>query len=237
MEGRIHSFESFGTVDGPGIRFVVFLQGCPLRCRYCHNPDTWDFSGGETYTAEDVLSRALRYRNYWGDKGGITLTGGEPLSQLDFVTELLTLCKRQGIHTAVDTSGFPFVREREQAFAALADVTDLFLLDIKHIRSEAHRTITGQGNERTLDFARFLSDRGNKMWIRYVLVPTLSDQEEDAVLLKEFLHTLKGVEKVQVLPYHTMGVVKYKKLGIPYSLEGISPPDPALVTKIKEILT
>lgn len=236
MKGRIHSFESFGTVDGPGIRFVVFLQGCPLRCQYCHNPDTWEFSGGTEYTPEEVLGRALRYRNYWGETGGITLTGGEPLAQLPFVIELLKLCKENGVHTAIDTSGFPFTKTREAEFLTLIEYSDLFLLDIKHIESAAHRRITGQGNEHTLDFARFLSEHGKKMWIRYVLVPTLSDKEEDARALKAFLNTLSGVEKVQVLPYHTMGLPKYEKLGIPYPLQGINPPDRELCSRIKEIL-
>ena len=145
MNGKIHSFESFGTVDGPGIRFVVFLQGCPLRCQYCHNPDTWGV-GGQEYSAQEVLTRALKYRNYFGADGGVTVTGGEPLLQIEFVTELFTLLKAQGVHTCVDTSGFTFNAQTEEKFRKLIEVTDLFLLDIKHIDDSACRTLTGQSN-------------------------------------------------------------------------------------------
>lgn len=238
MIGRIHSFESFGTVDGPGIRFVVFLQGCPLRCRYCHNPDTWG-SGGEEHTAKDVAARALRYRNYFGDKGGVTVTGGEPLLQIDFVIELFTLLKAEGIHTCVDTSGFTFnpassisVEKHEKLLA----LTDLFLLDIKHIDDEACKELTGQGNAHTLAFAKFLSDHGKKMWIRQVLVPDITDNDESLQRTRLFLDTLKTVEKVEVLPYHTMGVVKYEKLGLPYPLKGVEPPTKERVQNARRIL-
>ena len=158
MTGRIHSFESFGTVDGPGIRYVIFLQGCPLRCKYCHNPDTWK-SGGKEYTAEEVCKLALRYRNYFGDKGGVTVTGGEPLLQIDFVIELFKLLKAQGVHTCVDTSGYMFNRENEEnvrKHEELLKVTDLFLLDIKHIDDARHTELTGKSNKNTLAFAKFL---------------------------------------------------------------------------------
>ncbi|MBQ8308417.1 MAG: pyruvate formate lyase-activating protein [Clostridia bacterium] len=235
MVGRIHSFESFGTVDGPGIRFVVFLQGCPLRCQYCHNPDTWK-SSGEEHTAADVAARALKYKNYFGDNGGVTVTGGEPLLQIDFVIELFTILKAKGIHTCVDTSGITFTPQSQEKHEKLLEVTDLFLLDIKHIDDEACKKLTGQSNRNTLAFARFLSDNGKKMWIRQVLVPNITDGEESLKRTRAFLDELKTVERVEVLPYHTMGVVKYEKLGIEYPLKGVETPTKESVAKAKEIL-
>ncbi len=238
MTGRVHSFESFGTVDGPGIRFVTFMQGCPLRCQYCHNPDTWT-GGGKEYTAEEVANRALKYKNYFGEKGGVTLSGGEPLLQIDFAIELFTLLKKKGIHTCIDTSGFTFDESNSAAMEKhkkLLEVCDLFLLDIKHIDDEKHRLITGQTNSRTLSFAKFLSDNGKSIWIRHVLVPTLTDDDESLYRLKAFLDTLKTVEKVEVLPYHTMGIVKYEQLGIEYPLRGVQPPDKERVDNAKRIL-
>ena len=238
MTGRIHSFESFGTVDGPGIRFVTFMQGCPLRCEYCHNPDTWTGEGTK-YSTEEVATRVLKYKNYFGDKGGVTLSGGEPLLQIDFVIELFTLLKKKGIHTCVDTSGFTFDQENEevvQKHKRLLEVCDLFLLDIKHIDDDKHKALTGQTNRRTLDFAKFLSDNGKSMWIRHVLVPTRTDDDEALKRLKGFIDTLQTVEKVEVLPYHTMGTVKYEKLGIPYPLKGIQPPEKARVENARKIL-
>jgi pyruvate formate lyase activating enzyme len=238
MLGRIHSFESFGTVDGPGIRFVVFLQGCPLRCKYCHNPDTWG-AGGTEYTAETIAQRALRFKNYFGPKGGVTVTGGEPLLQIDFVIELFTLLKTKGIHTCVDTSGFTFDPQNEtlvQKHEKLCEVTDLFLLDIKHIDDEKCKELTGYTNGKTLAFAKFLSEKGKKMWIRQVLVPSYTDDEADLKATRAFIDGLKTVEKVEVLPYHTMGEVKYQKLGLAYPLAGVKAPDKASVLKAKEIL-
>ena len=238
MTGRIHSFESFGTVDGPGIRFVTFMQGCPLRCKYCHNPDTWE-AGGQEYSVEEVATRVLKYKNYFGDKGGVTLSGGEPLLQIDFVTELFSFLKRKGIHTCVDTSGFTYDKSNAvsvEKHKKMLEVCDLFLLDIKHIDDEAHRNLTGQTNARTLDFARFLSDNGKAMWIRHVLVPTLTDDDESLRRLKSFIDTLQTVEKVEVLPYHTMGEVKYEKLGIAYPLKGVQPPEKERVLNARKIL-
>jgi len=238
MMGRIHSFESFGTVDGPGIRFVVFLQGCPLRCQYCHNPDTWK-TGGTEYSVEDVVNRVLRYKNYFGENGGVTVTGGEPLLQIDFVTELFTVLKSKGIHTCVDTSGISFdetspvsVEKHEK----LLSVADLFLLDIKHIDDEACKKLTGQSNERTLAFAKFLSERGKPTWIRQVLVPGFTDSEEVLLRTRAFIDTLKTVERVEVLPYHTMGIVKYEKLGLEYPLKDVQAPSKERVAYAKKIL-
>lgn len=238
MTGRIHSFESFGTVDGPGIRYVVFLQGCPLRCQYCHNPDTWA-TGGKEYTAEEVVKQALRYKNYFGEKGGVTVTGGEPLLQIDFVIELFTLLKEKGIHTCVDTSGITFKKENAvsvEKHEKLLEVTDLFLLDIKHIDSEGHKALTGQDNANTLAFAKFLSERGKKTWIRHVLVPGITDDDEQLQRLREFVDGLSSVEKIEVLPYHTLGVVKYEKLGMEYPLKDVSAPDKERVLNAKRIL-
>ncbi len=235
MTGRLHSYESFGTVDGPGIRFVVFLQGCPMRCRYCHNPDTWDASGGTQVTAEEVVREALKYKSYFADRGGVTVSGGEPLLQLDFLLELFALLKQKKISTCLDTSGICF-REGDERFGRLAQLTDLVLLDVKHIDEDAHRALTGQSNKNPLAFARFLDQRGVKMWIRHVLVPGITDDDGALMRLRAFLDTLKNVEKVEVLPYHTMGVQKYKKLGIPYSLEGVQPPAKERVENAKRIL-
>ena len=219
MTGFIHSFESFGTVDGPGIRFVVFMQGCPMRCRYCHNPDTWNPKGGTQMTAEEVAREVLKYKNYFAERGGVTVSGGEPLFQLDFVLELFSLLKKKGISTCLDTSGICF-REGDERFEKLAQLTDLVLLDIKHIDEDAHRALTGQ----------------SKMWVRHVLVPDITDNDEALMRLRAFLDTLSNVEKVEVLPYHTMGVQKYEKLGIPYSLEGVQPPAKERVENAKRIL-
>ncbi len=240
MTGRIHSFESFGTVDGPGIRFVIFLQGCPLRCQYCHNPDTWERSGGEEYTVDEVVARALRYKNYFGDKGGVTVSGGEPLVQIDFVTELFKRFKENGVHTCVDTSGITFnpdSKESVQKHEKLLEVADLFLLDIKHIDDEACKRLTGHSNAHTLAFAKFLSDRQKPIWIRQVLVPGITDTEEGLQRTRAFIDTLGSVEKVEILPYHTMGEVKYEKLGIDYPLKGVPTPTKERVQYAKQILT
>ncbi|HIR66472.1 MAG TPA: pyruvate formate lyase-activating protein [Candidatus Coproplasma avicola] len=236
MTGKIYSFESFGTVDGPGIRFVVFVQGCPMRCLYCHNPDTWSAAGGTQYTAEEVASRILKYKNYFTGGGGATVSGGEPLMQAAFVEELFTILKKSGIHTALDTSGALYDARNPRAFDSLLAVTDLVLLDIKHIDDGEHIKLTGRSNKNILAFARYLSDLGKPVWIRHVLVPGITDNDEYLHRLKAFLSTLTNVEKVEVLPYHTMGEVKYNKLGMDYPLKGVQPPSPERVKNAKEIL-
>ena len=236
--GKIHSLESFGSVDGPGVRYIIFVQGCRMRCQFCHNPDTWTLDGGTEYTADALLEKALRFKTYWGTDGGITVSGGEPLLQIDFLLELFQKAKQQGVHTVIDTAGNPFTREGEffRKFQALMEVTDLLLLDLKEINPERHRKLTGQENSNILDLARYLSEIGKPVWIRHVLVPKRSDYEEDLNALRRFLDTLDNVQRVEVLPYHTLGVFKWEKLGIPYPLEGISAPTKERVENAERIL-
>lgn len=236
MTGRIHSFESFGTVDGPGIRFVVFMQGCPMRCKYCHNPDTWVTGAGKEYTAKEVCETVLKYKNYFSGGGGITVSGGEPMLQAEFVSELFSLLKERGVHTALDTSGVLFDRFSPHKFDCLLDKTDLVLLDIKHIDGEEHKRLTGHGNENILAFAKYLSDIGKDMWIRHVLVPGITDNDLYLERLAKFIGNLKTVKKVEVLPYHTMGVVKYEKLGLYYPLTNTNPPTAERIANAKKIL-
>lgn len=238
IKGRIHSVESFGSADGPGVRYIVFLKGCNMRCQYCHNPDTWAKDGGELMTPEEVLKKALRYKTYWKEKGGITVSGGEALLQMDFVTELFRLAKEKGVNTCLDTSGNPFSMEEpfKSKFDELMKYTDLFMLDIKHMDDAAHRKLTGQTNQNILEMAAYLSDHGKAMWIRHVLVPGITTEEDELHRLRSFLDTLKTVERVEVLPYHTLGVFKWKELGIPYQLEGVDPPTKEQIDRAKEIL-
>ena len=238
IKGRIHSVESFGAADGPGVRYIVFLKGCNMRCQYCHNPDTWAKDGGELMTPEEVLKKALRYKTYWKEKGGITVSGGEALLQIDFVTELFRLAKEKGVNTCLDTSGNPFSMEEpfKSKFDELMKYTDLFMLDIKHMDDAAHRKLTGQTNQNILEMAAYLSDHGKAMWIRHVLVPGITTEEDELHRLRSFLDTLKTVERVEVLPYHTLGVFKWKELGIPYQLEGVDPPTKEQIDRAKEIL-
>ena len=236
--GNIHSVESFGSADGPGVRYIVFLKGCAMRCKYCHNPDTGAGQGEDWQTPEEVLNKALRYKNYWKKNGGITVSGGEALLQIDFVTELFRLAKEKGVNTCLDTSGNPFTRQEPffGKFRKLMEVTDLFMLDIKHMDPAGHRKLTGCDNANILDMARFLSDSGKAMWIRHVLVPGITDDEEQLTSLRKFIDTLKTVERVEILPYHTLGVFKWKELGIPYQLEGVEPPTEEQVKRAKELL-
>lgn len=238
ITGRIHSVESFGSADGPGVRYIVFLKGCNMRCQYCHNPDTWAKDGGELMTPEEVLKKALRYKTYWKEKGGITVSGGEALLQIDFVTELFRLAKEKGVNTCLDTSGNPFTMEEpfKSKFDELMKYTDLFMLDIKHMDDAAHRKLTGQTNQNILEMASYLSDHGKAMWIRHVLVPGITTEEDELYRLRSFLDTLKTVERVEVLPYHTLGVFKWKELGIPYQLEDVDPPTKEQIDRAKEIL-
>lgn len=233
MDGIIHSLESFGAADGPGIRFIVFMQGCGMRCKYCHNPDTWA-KNGTVMSAKEVFENAVRYRDYWGSKGGITVSGGEPMLQPEFVTELFTLAKQNGINTALDTSGQPYDKNDDK-LKKLIGVTDLVMLDIKHIDDDKHKQLTGHSNANILEFARELDRIGKPVWIRHVYIPTLESKDE-LCRLREFLDTLSNVEKVEVLPYHTLGVHKWQKLNIKYPLEGVKTPTPEEIEFAKSIL-
>lgn len=240
--GRVHSVESFGSADGPGVRYIVFLKGCNMRCKYCHNPDTWakcgENDGAKLMTPQEVLKTAMRYKAYWKQTGGITVSGGEALLQIDFVTELFKLAKEKGVNTCLDTSGNPFTVEEPffGKFNELMKYTDLFMLDIKHIDDEEHKKLTGQTNKNILDMAQYLSKNGKKMWICHVLVPGITTDERYLNQLREFIDTLKTVDRVEVLPYHTLGVFKWKELGIPYQLEGVEPPTEEQIECAKRIL-
>lgn len=239
MKANIHSFESFGTVDGPGIRFVIFFKKCNLRCGYCHNPDTWDGEIFKEYSVEEISKMVLRYKNYYGNEGGCTVTGGEPLIQIDFVIELFKNLKSKGIHTCVDTSGYEFDFKDEEVvkkYDELIKYTDLFLLDIKHIDNEKCIKLTGKGNINTLEFGKYLSRNNKDIWIRQVLVPGWTDDKDDLLKVKEYIDSLNTVKKVEVLPYHTLGNVKYEKMGISYRFKDIEAPSKELVLMAKEIL-
>ncbi|NDI37162.1 pyruvate formate-lyase-activating protein [Chengkuizengella sediminis] len=220
--GRIHSLDTFGTVDGPGIRFVLFMQGCALQCQYCHNRDTWDRNKGDIRKVEDILLEIELYIHYYKrSKGGITVTGGEPTLQALFVKELLEACKqRWDLHTALDTSGFNDPKKIED----LLKVTDLLLIDIKEMDDEKHKKLTGQSNERILKLIQYASDNHKKMWIRHVLIPGITDDYNDLYALGAFIGKLKNVEKVEILPYHRMGVFKWQQLGFSYPLKGVRTP-------------
>lgn len=231
MKGFYHSIESFGTVDGPGIRLVLFLQGCILRCKYCHNPDTWKRTEDKSVTADEVLDLYKKNESFY-KKGGITVTGGEPLLQIDFVTELFEKAKQKGIHTCLDTSGITF-DEKNPAFKKLLSFTDLVMLDIKHIDSEKHKVLTGKGNENVLAFAKFIEKQKVDLWIRHVVVRGITDEKDDLIRLGEFIGGLDNLKALDVLPYHTMGVGKYKSLGIEYPLEGVEPTTKAEAERAK----
>lgn len=216
--GYIHSIETFGTVDGPGVRFVVFFQGCPMRCQYCHNPDTWDMGDGKEKSVDEILEMFERNRSFY-KTGGITATGGEPMMQMDFLTELFAKAKEKDIHTCLDTSGFAF--QEGQRVEKLMEVTDLVMLDIKHVDEEAHIDLTGCSNHNILAFARYLDKIGKPVWIRHVVVPGITDKQESLTQLGKFLKTLSNVEKLEVLPYHTLGENKYENMGMEYPLKGV----------------
>ena len=235
MIGHIHSTESFGAADGPGVRFIVFMQGCHMRCRYCHNPDTWKMDGGDEVTADEILKRALRFKPYWGKAGGITISGGEPLLQIDFVIELFKKAKELGINTCIDTAGNPFTKEEPffSKFEELMKYTDLLLLDLKEINPARHKDLTGFDNSNIIEMAKYLSEINKPVWIRHVLGPEHSDFDEDLDALGDFIDTLSNVDRVEILPYHTLGKFKWENLGIPYTLESISPPSAERIENAK----
>lgn len=243
IQGLVHSTESFASVDGPGVRYLIFLQGCPMRCRFCHNPDTWQTDPQKALSAsfqapEELIRKALRFRPYWGTEGGITVSGGEPLLQMDFLLELFQRAKAANIHTCLDTSGAPFTHEEPfySQFLELMKYTDLVLLDLKMMDREGHQSLTGRDNANILDMARLLDKLHVPVWIRHVLVPKVTDDEQDLRDMAAFIQSLQNVKRVEVLPYHTLGTYKWKELGLSYSLENVDPPSSEEVKKAKEIL-
>ena len=235
---KVHSFESFGTVDGPGVRFVLFMQGCPLRCKYCHNPDTWAFNDGKEYDVDSVFNEIMKYKNYIKN-GGVTISGGEPLGQIDYVIALFTKLKQKGIHTCCDTSGIFFDETKKDVVAKydrLLDVCDLFLLDIKHIDDNQHKILTGMSNQNVKAFAKYLDAHNKPVWIRHVLLDGYTNDENYLQATRAFIDTLHNVEKVEVLPYHTLGLSKYEKMNLVYPLVGVEAPAKKDVERAKEML-
>lgn len=223
MEGLIHSIETFGTVDGPGTRYVVFVKGCPMRCQYCHNPDTWESVGATKMTPEEIMSDYDRYKEFYSG-GGITVTGGEPLVQIDFLIELFELAKKKGIHTCLDTSGIMFKRNIPnilEKYDRLMEVTDLIMLDIKHIDPEEHKKLTGQPCDNIFDFLKYLDEKGKTIWLRHVIVPGITLVPEYLDRLGYFIGQFLNIKALDVLPYHCMGKTKYEQLGIDYVLKDV----------------
>lgn len=227
--GRIHSIESMGLVDGPGIRTVIFFQGCALRCQFCHNPDTWDFSGGETYTPELLIKKIVRFKPYYKKNGGVTFSGGEPLMQPEFLAEILKLCKQEGIHTCIDTAGYGLGN-----YDKILNNTDLVLLDLKHINETYYEKITGKPMDHFSQFLDALKEHQTQIWIRHVVVPGLTDDEQHIKALKNYIQTIPNVQKVELLPYHLLGINKYEVMNLPYSLKGIPAMDKEKTKKLQE---
>lgn len=231
MEGYVHSIETCGTLDGPGIRYVIFLQGCPLRCKYCHNPDTWQLYSGKKYSVDELMEDILKYRSFI-KSGGITLSGGEPLLQADFAAELFRECKKHGIHTAVDTSGAIPLKVCKPA----VDEVDLVLLDIKSIDTFTCKDLTGKGNEDALELLDYLEQKGKKVWIRHVVVPGITENYADIEKMGEYLSNYSVIRRVEILPFHKMGEYKWKQLNLDYELGDTPPPQKESIEKIKGIL-
>ena len=234
----VHSIESFGSVDGPGIRFIIFLSGCKMRCRYCHNPDTWTMKSDDMRSADELLQQALRFRTYWGKEGGITVSGGEALLQIDFMLELFEKAKALGINTCLDTAAQPFTHKEPffSKFTKLLSLTDLVLLDLKHIDNQEHKKLTGWENNNVLDCARYLSQIQTPVWIRHVLVPNITDNDTYLHDLRDFIKTLHNVKRIEVLPYHSMGAYKWQKLGLNYTLDHVDSPTRERVENAEKIL-
>ena len=228
--GRIHSFESFGTLDGPGIRYVIFLQGCPLRCKFCHNPDTWDISSGKEMSVDEILPKITSCRSFLRT-GGVTLSGGEPLLQKEFSLSLLQACKEAGFHTALDTAGsLPLSHSR-----SVIDAADMLLLDIKSLDSGICKNLTGKDNTCTLETLDYCESVSKKIWIRHVLVPNYTLNLEHLAVLAEYLSKYKCIERVELLPYHKMGAHKWQQLNLPDPLESIRPPAPFETEQAKDL--
>lgn len=239
MKGNVHSIETFGTVDGPGIRYVVFTQGCLLRCLYCHNADTWEMGKGKVMSTDEIMADFESYLPFIeASGGGLTVSGGEPLLQPDFLIDLFRKCKARGIHTTLDTSGGSYSTEEgfQQKLAEIISLTDLVLLDLKHMDEQAHKKLTGRSNQNILAFARYLSDHKVPAWIRHVLVPGYTDSDEHLEQMASFIQTLENVKKIEVLPYHKLGVYKWKNLGFKYPLDHVDSPSTESVEKAKTIL-
>ncbi|RKF17492.1 pyruvate formate lyase 1-activating protein [Alginatibacterium sediminis] len=234
--GRIHSTESCGTVDGPGIRFIAFMQGCLMRCMYCHNRDTWDVHGGKEVSVDDLMKDLIPYRHFMNASGGgVTASGGEAILQAEFVRDFFRACKAEGIHTCLDTNGY--VRKHTEVIDQLLEVSDLVMLDIKQMKDDVHQILVGVSNKRTLDFARYLAKVGQKTWIRYVVVPGYTDDDESAHLLGEMLKEMPNVEKIEMLPYHELGAHKWTAMGEEYQLKDVHPPSKETMERIKGILS
>lgn len=232
--GRIHSIESFGTVDGPGIRFVIFMQGCALKCKYCHNRDTWDINSGTLVSADELIDKIERYKSYiLPSGGGVTVTGGEPLLQAKFLITLFKELKKLKIPTAIDTSGMVDITDD---IKELLSLTELVLLDIKHINDEKCKELVGHSNKQELEFAKYLSDNNIPVWIRQVIVPGITDNEEDLLELKEFINSLKNVKNIELLPYHELGKSKWENLGLDYELEGVPSASKEDIERLKKVL-
>jgi len=238
MEGYVHQLESFGCADGPGSRFIIFFAGCPLRCKYCHNPDTWNMTDGELYSTDKLVEEALSCSSYWGKKGGVTVSGGEPLAQIDFLIELFTKLKEKGVNTCIDTSGGPFRKEGEwfEKFKKLMEVTDILLVDIKHINEEEHVKLTGVSGKNIREMFAYLDEINKPIWIRHVLVPGITDNDQYLTETRDFIRTLHNVQRVEILPYHGLGAMKYKDLGIDYELKDLESPTQERVQNAREIL-
>ena len=240
MNGNIHSIETFGTVDGPGIRYVIFTQGCLLRCQFCHNADTWEIGTGKQMSVEEIINDLTSYLPFIESSGGgITVSGGEPLLQIPFLIDLFKACKKIGIHTTIDSSGgcYSTAPLFQEQLNELLKYTDLILLDLKHINRKKHINLTGMANDHILEFARLLSEREIPVWIRHVLVPSITDDEQDLHDLGNFIGTLKNVKKLEILPYHKLGVYKWETLGLDYPLKDIEPPSDVHVKEAYQILT
>lgn len=234
MKAKIHSIESLSTVDGPGMRFVVFMQGCQIKCKFCHNPDTWCIQDGKEMDVQEILEKIKRSKNYLvASNGGVTFTGGEPMLQQDFLLEILPQIKKLGIHIAIDTNGVYDVTDKVKK---ILEYVDLVLLDIKHIDEKTHKQLTGVSNEKTLSFAKYLDSINKNVWIRVVYMPGITDKEDSLKKLKEYIDSLKNVEKVEVLPYHEMGIYKWKELNMEYELKDQRVPSKEETNKIQEYL-
>lgn len=237
-QAYVHSIETFGSVDGPGLRYILFLKGCNLRCAFCHNADTWDMHSNDIRSADEILEHAQRYRSYWGNEGGITVSGGEPLLQIDFLLELFEKAKKLNINTCIDTAGEPFTYEANwfTKFEQLMQNTDILLMDIKHIDREKHIRLTGKPNDNIIEMFRYLDSIHKPIWIRQVLVPGWSDDIEDLKKTRRFIETLSNVKKIEVLPYHNMGAYKWEKLGLQYPLKDVQAPTKESIELAEKVL-